>query len=164
MTFQEFKSNVEQWAEERGIYEHSTPDAQLLKTLSELGELADAVIKNDREALKDAIGDVAIRIVSYAKMSGDVLAVPSFDPVEVVSTQKLIANIAISIGWQLDTNLRLTEALYNLNLLAEICQRESFDFMECCESAWNEIKDRKGRMVAGGRLLKMMTSLICATK
>src|SRR5699024_9890193 len=58
------------WAEERGIYEHSTPEAQLLKALSELGELADAVIKNDREALIDAIGDVAVCMVNYAKMAG----------------------------------------------------------------------------------------------
>ena len=31
MTFDEFKNNVEQWAAERGIYEHSTAEAQLLK-------------------------------------------------------------------------------------------------------------------------------------
>jgi hypothetical protein len=28
------------------------------------------------------------------------------------------------------------------------------DINECCESAWIEIKDRKGRMVAGGAFVK----------
>src|SRR5699024_12760953 len=69
MNWNKFKNNVEQWAAERGIYEHSTPEAQLLKALSELGELADAVVKNDREALKDAIGDVAVCLVNYARMA-----------------------------------------------------------------------------------------------
>lgn len=45
MNWNEFVANVQRWAGERGIYEHSTPDAQLLKALSEIGELADAYIK-----------------------------------------------------------------------------------------------------------------------
>jgi hypothetical protein len=40
MNFETFKNNVEQWALERGIYAHSTPEAQLLKVFEELGELA----------------------------------------------------------------------------------------------------------------------------
>src|SRR5690625_5506282 len=70
MTFDEFKQNVETWAAERGIYEHSTPEAQLLKALSELGELADAVIKNDIEGIKDGVGDVAVCMVNYARLAG----------------------------------------------------------------------------------------------
>jgi hypothetical protein len=45
MTFEDFKTNVQQWATERGIYEHSTAVAQALKAVSELGELCDAVVK-----------------------------------------------------------------------------------------------------------------------
>ena len=33
MKFETFKKNVERWASERGIYEHSTPKAQLLKAM-----------------------------------------------------------------------------------------------------------------------------------
>lgn len=71
LTWDEFVSNVEGWAEARGIYEHSTPEAQLLKGLSELGEVADAIIKNDRDALEDGIGDVATCLVNYAVMRGE---------------------------------------------------------------------------------------------
>jgi len=40
---------ISQWAEDRGIYDHSTSNAQLLKAMSEMGELADAEIKNNHE-------------------------------------------------------------------------------------------------------------------
>ena len=67
MKFEEFKSNVEKWAEERGIYEHSTALAQALKGVSEMGELADHAVKGDIEALKDDIGDVCVCIVTSRK-------------------------------------------------------------------------------------------------
>ena len=67
MNWIDFVNNVQGWAEDRGIYEHSTPEAQLLKALSELGELADAEIKGDKEAMIDAIGDVAVCIINYAR-------------------------------------------------------------------------------------------------
>ncbi|WP_278976716.1 hypothetical protein [Oligella urethralis] len=39
LTWQQFVKNVQNWAKERGIYDHSTPTAQLLKALPELDEL-----------------------------------------------------------------------------------------------------------------------------
>lgn len=99
MTFEQFRNNVESWAEVRGIYEHSTKHAQALKAVSEMGELADAVIKGEQAALQDAIGDVIVCLVNLSVMSG-------------------------------------------------------LDINECCESAWSEIKDRSGKMVAGGAFVK----------
>ncbi len=64
MRFSKFVANVQDWQRDKGIYEHSTPLAQALKAVSEVGELADAVIKGDRDALKDAIGDVMVLIAS----------------------------------------------------------------------------------------------------
>src|SRR5690554_2696074 len=68
MTFDEFKQNVETWAAERGIYEHSTPEAQLLKALSELGELADAHIKGDEPEKADGLIDTIVCLINYAHM------------------------------------------------------------------------------------------------
>ena len=48
---------VIQWAFDRGL---NDPVKQTLKTLSEAGELADAVCKEDEELMKDAIGDVEV--------------------------------------------------------------------------------------------------------
>ena len=68
MTFDEFKSNVEQWAALRGIYRHSTPEAQLLKAMSELGELADAHIKKDVPEKADGLVDTIVCLINYAYM------------------------------------------------------------------------------------------------
>lgn len=61
---------VESWACDRRIVPNSTPMAQLLKTVSELGELADGTLKNDREEIVDGIGDVLVTLVIYARLQG----------------------------------------------------------------------------------------------
>lgn len=164
MTFQEFKENVEAWQEARGIYEHSTAQAQCLKAISEVGELADAVIKGDREALIDAIGDVAVCLVGVAKMVGyefDLEYALSEEPV-VVSDKDSALGCAVSIGVVAD-GLRgmsvfrvsmadsMDGALYSLQANALL---NNLSLLDCCESAWNQIKDRKGRMVPGGAFVK----------
>lgn len=67
-TFAEIQDLVVQWAQAREIIPHSNPMAQLLKTMSELGELADATLKNDREGIIDGIGDVLVTLILYAKL------------------------------------------------------------------------------------------------
>lgn len=66
----DIEQNVIEWARDRGIYEHSTMQAQVLKAASEMGELADAAIKGDRDALIDAVGDVIVCLTNVAFMSG----------------------------------------------------------------------------------------------
>lgn len=59
---------VEKWALARQIVPNSTPQAQLMKTMSELGELADATLKNDREGVVDGLGDVLVTLIIYARL------------------------------------------------------------------------------------------------
>lgn len=66
----ELEKNIIKWAEDRGIYAHSTPQAQALKAVSEMGEVADAVIKRNRYELKDGIGDVVVCLINLAHMNG----------------------------------------------------------------------------------------------
>ena len=164
MKFNEFKSNVQQWAAERGIYEHSSTEAQLMKALSELGELADAIIKGDDEALKDAVGDVAVCIVNAAHMESVrldevpalIASVENDEECAAVSTpQYVVGLIAEGVGGWL-TGDRDTDDTFiaPLAALSALCTHKGLDFMDCCEHAWNEIKDRKGRMVAGGAFVK----------
>jgi hypothetical protein len=61
---------VEKWALARQIVPNSTPQAQLMKTMSELGELADATLKNDREGVVDGLGDVLVTLIIYARLQG----------------------------------------------------------------------------------------------
>jgi NTP pyrophosphatase (non-canonical NTP hydrolase) len=59
---------VEQWAKEKGILEHGTPEKQALKTLEECGELLVAIGKNDREEIADSIADSIVTLIIQAKM------------------------------------------------------------------------------------------------
>lgn len=68
MSYADIELNIIQWAEARKIVPNSTPATQLLKALSELGELADATIKNDRAGIIDGVGDVMVCLVNYCAL------------------------------------------------------------------------------------------------
>jgi len=67
-TYAETELKIIQWAEARKIIPNSTPATQLLKAMSELGELADATIKNDRLGIMDGVGDVMVCLVNYCAL------------------------------------------------------------------------------------------------
>jgi NTP pyrophosphatase (non-canonical NTP hydrolase) len=70
MTFEELEAKVVQWARLRKIIPNSNPTAQLMKTMSELGELADATLKNDMVGVSDGVGDVLVTLILYCKLYG----------------------------------------------------------------------------------------------
>lgn len=70
MTIDELILAVEDWAADRRIIPNSTPAAQLMKTMSELGELADATLKRDQVEQIDGLGDVLVTLIIYAQLAG----------------------------------------------------------------------------------------------
>jgi len=68
MSFAAVEIKVIQWAEQRRIIPNSNPETQLLKAMSELGELADATIKKDKEEIIDGVGDVMTALVIYCAL------------------------------------------------------------------------------------------------
>jgi len=68
MTYAAIEMKIIQWAEARKIIPNSNPETQLLKAVSEMGELADATIKNDKEAIVDSVGDVMVCLVNYCAL------------------------------------------------------------------------------------------------
>jgi NTP pyrophosphatase (non-canonical NTP hydrolase) len=69
-SFEELVNAVEDWAEARQIIPNSNPTAQLMKTMSELGELADATLKGDDNGRVDGVGDVLVTLILYCALSG----------------------------------------------------------------------------------------------
>lgn len=67
-TYAALESDVVRWAEARRIIPNSTPQAQLLKAVSEMGELADATTKGNREDAMDAVGDVVVCLINYCAL------------------------------------------------------------------------------------------------
>ena len=68
MSYAEIEIDIIRWAEARKIIPNSTPDTQLLKAMSELGELADATIKKDHAGIVDGVGDVMVCLINYCAL------------------------------------------------------------------------------------------------
>lgn len=57
--------SVEQWAKNKGL-DKADSSNQMLKVVEETGEVAAALARNDQDALRDGIGDVAVTIIILA--------------------------------------------------------------------------------------------------
>jgi len=68
MSFADVELKIVRWSEARRIIPNSTPETQLLKAMSEFGELADATIKKDREGIVDGVGDVMVCLINYCAL------------------------------------------------------------------------------------------------
>ena len=66
MSFNELELNVIRWSEARGIIQNSQPWAQYIKAVSKMGELGDAILKKDRAATIDGLGDVLVCLINVA--------------------------------------------------------------------------------------------------
>lgn len=169
MKFSKFVTDVQGWQRDKGIYEHSTPLAQALKAVSEVGELADAVIKGIRDGIKDGIGDVMVCLVGVATMLPEVFDFEALNPTadseyewaywnKYTTVQGAVAAAAAQVSEvavQLALGFHPLEALRaSAAALSRVAMLSGMSFEDCCEAAWLEIKDRKGRMVEGGAFVK----------
>jgi NTP pyrophosphatase (non-canonical NTP hydrolase) len=102
MSYADVEIKIIQWAEARKIIPNSTPEVQLLKAMSEMGELADATIKKDEEAIVDSVGDVMVCLVNY-------------------------------------------------------CALQDISLVDCMEVAYDQIKNRRGRLLPSGVFQKEIT-------
>lgn len=63
MSYAQIEMLTIQWAEKRGIVQNSMPWTQAQKTQEKLNELFEAILKNDKEALADAYGDILVTLI-----------------------------------------------------------------------------------------------------
>lgn len=133
---------------------------QGLKLIEEMGELVSGYLKNKEDVIKDSIGDVTVVVIGYAMMSGvspefiffdrkeDYL--PDFGGVNgwiwMIADSAFQAKVAQDLGIENTIKYNLSNIILYLNL---ICKELGYDFAECFEIAYNEIKDREGRVVNG---------------
>lgn len=88
------KTNIIEWAKERGILNPENAPKQMAKVLEEVVELNKAIVMNNKPEIIDGIGDSIVTLIILAEQLG-------------------------------------------------------LDVEDCLESAYNEIKDRKGKLVNG---------------
>jgi len=61
---------IRKWADERGIYKNGDTKTQFVKLQEEAGELARAILKEDRKEFIDAIGDMIVVLTNLAALEG----------------------------------------------------------------------------------------------
>ena len=61
---------IQNWAWDRNLIDGSTPNAQMLKLMEEVGELAGGVCKDKADVIKDSIGDVFVVLTIIATQMG----------------------------------------------------------------------------------------------
>lgn len=151
--------NTKNWFIARDIAQGDI-DKQGLKLIEETGELVAGYLKNKEDIIKDSIGDVAVVVVGYAMMAGvypeqvffDSKSdyIPGFGGVTawiwMITDSTFQAKVAQDLGIENSLKTNLQNIICYLDL---ICRELGYDFAECFEGAYNEIKDRKGRWVNG---------------
>lgn len=154
---------VKQWAVDRNLIEGSTPEAQCVKLIEEYGELARGIAKKDEALIKDSIGDaLVVCIIMAAQLGSDSFSIDklifertALDVPDV--SEKIVVRGATELGaisyFINVTNRDIDRCIGNIyalcDTLAEIAYLYKWTLADCLEAAYNEIKDRKGRMVDG---------------
>lgn len=148
---------TKKWFTDRDLEHGGRLDKQSLKLSEEFGELCAGYLKQNEKLTKDSIGDCAVVIVGMALLI-DVDVHGVFERAdgiirkEVMESFKLLnANIS---EFQLSQDLASKEMcqhnlVHAVAYLKSISKALNYDFVECFELAYNEIKDRKGKWIDG---------------
>lgn len=152
---------VEQWSVDRNLNE-ANPIKQYDKLIEEYGELVKGLNKNDKNLIKDSIGDMlVVMIIMMQQIKGDMeLAVElskfGEDKANTVNYVKYLSILGGKLeGFTSDkTNGDLfseVQAMISniIYLLKQTAADHNMDLITCLKSAYEEIKDRKGKMIDG---------------
>lgn len=153
MKLQKLITNVQQWSIDRGL-DKADSKKQMLKLYEEFGELASGIAKGNKEVVKDSIGDVVVVLVILAQQQG-LKKISDFNIIcNHLQPSDLMPQASETIGL-ISLRVRRTkdeieEPIVRLiSYLRTIAKRENLKFEDCLSQAWNEIKDRKGKLIDG---------------
>lgn len=143
-TLQELHPLIIEWANNKGLINPEFAPRQELKLLEEIGELANAIIKNNVSEQKDAIGDIfVVLVILAAQVNVNIKADIHF------LCSEHFEIYAESFHHYLLKIINLTSFNSSFNNLEDVCKKLNLDIIECVNLAYNEIKDRKGTLVNG---------------
>jgi phosphoribosyl-ATP pyrophosphohydrolase len=70
MSWSYYENEVEVWGHARGIIQNAKPMGQAIKTSEEVNELLDAINRDDKKAIKDAVGDIFVTLLMQCAIQG----------------------------------------------------------------------------------------------
>ena len=63
-------NEIRRWAKQKNILDQGDIKTQYIKLQEESGELAEAILTNNKEEIKDAIGDIVVVLTSLSYFGG----------------------------------------------------------------------------------------------
>ena len=147
--------NVKQWFIDRDLENGGRLDKQSLKLSEEFGELCAGYLKKNEQLTKDSIGDCAVVIVGLALLiKADVQEI--FKTLEI---DKEVMTCFIFFSQNI-SEFQFYQEFYvkditrsylkcTIGWLKSLSTALGYDFEECFELAYQEIKDRKGKWIDG---------------
>lgn len=156
--------DIRQWARDRQIIPNSNLKAQFLKLCEEQGELVLGIRKQNKELIKDSIGDmyvVATIMLGLQNLNIEDLEHSQNDFYDDIRNranaiywvQNSVGDIAKYILRSKENKMieKVKDLLDDLNAVA-IHFETNLD--ECITCSWNEIKDRRGFLREDGIFVK----------
>ena len=148
---------VKQWFIDRDLENGGRLDKQSLKLSEEFGELCAGYLKKNEQLTKDSIGDCAVVIVGLAlliktdvhKIFEESWFVENEDVMECYKWLGFnICSFQLHYG-TVSRRATRNNLVSSISYLKTISKALGYDFDECFELAYQEIKDRKGRWIDG---------------
>lgn len=153
LKLQKLITNVQQWSIDRGL-DKADSKKQMLKLYEEFGELASGIAKGNKEVVKDSIGDVVVVLIILAQQQG-LEKISDFNIIcNRLQESDLMPQASETIGL-ISLRVRRTKSEVEepivrlISYLRTIAKYENLKFEDCLSQAWNEIKDRKGKLIDG---------------
>lgn len=131
-----------------GLYESSTETTQILYAISEAGELAKSIAKNDREAARDDIGDIIVCLINAYELRGyknKLEQQVDFVPAQE-STYLAFADLLNDLGSAI---INGGGYISMCDKIATIANNLMLSIDECLDQAISQIEKRKGKIING---------------
>lgn len=148
----ELNKKILQWAKDRELDKKGTVEAQKIKTVEELAELIKAMCKDKKDDIIDSIGDVYVTLVIGNMLDTntemDALACIGSDEDEYTK-ELLIEHLLDCSRYMLGLQYVRELIALIIKTLYNVCKFYKVDFTDCVETAYNVIKNRKGKVIDG---------------
>lgn len=158
MKLSEYSTLITGWAADRNLIEGSGPTQQFDKLFEENGENAGHSARGKLELVPDDLGDIFVVITILAAQIG--VSVPLAKAETYTENDTLCSTPRLSMYVELGHLVLLVDkqgdkndTQFCLSEIAYLLRRQAEDLgttLEACvDIAWNDIKDRKGKMING---------------
>ena len=164
---QQLQEQIVQWAHDRNIIEGSSIYDQAKKLVEEMGELFNGINKGKPVVVVDSIGDIAVVLTileaihyreqgspiefrNHLNMKGSIYL--EGEDITLIKTEADIAMLTSgmltdAVRYDQSNTINIIEGIWDA--LYHYTELSHIDLYDCVKSAYDEIKDRKGKLVDG---------------